>query len=101
PPERGVTVLFGLRTPHARHIEDRVTKTAERERAHGEKIPLCGVYLPAGTTRSPIEQIAPAVVCPYCVARARVWYADFYFVPFDSVQRRRLLDALSWDLEHV
>lgn len=94
--------IVGLRTPDSRHIENRVYRTAAEDNRNGTVIALCGLRLdPTKVKRQVIERISPAVLCPRCVEVARRWYAASYFVPFDSVQRRRLLDAISWDLEAV
>jgi len=93
-------MIVGLRTPFARHIEDRVHRLPALFNERGDVIPLCGEPLARETTqRQKIEQISPAVLCPRCVTIARQWYASFHFVPFDAVQRQRLLDALTWDLK--
>lgn len=95
-----VDPLVGLRTPYARHIEDRVHRHAEAARQLGEKVPLCGIHLDRTTTvRQEMALIAPAVLCPRCVEAARRWYAASYFVTFDRVQRHRLLAALTHDLK--
>jgi hypothetical protein len=93
--------LIGLRTPTARHIENHVDRLAVKlAREWGTVSPLCRIYLdPKTTKRAVLERFSPAVICPDCIRVARQWYAACYFVPFDSVQRRRLLDAVGWDLE--
>lgn len=84
-----------------RHIEDEVHGAAVRVAAEWGEVPvLCGVRVgPEGVVRKPIAQFAPAVICAGCIAVARRWYAPSYFVPFDCVQRWRLLAALDYDLE--
>lgn len=94
--------LIGLRTPHARHIEDRVHQHAVNAAALGNKPPLCGTFLPPKTTqRQVLASFAPAVICPRCIEVARRWYAASYFVAWDRVQRSRLLAALTHDLNGV
>jgi hypothetical protein len=94
--------VIGLRTKLERHIADEVHRLPAEANLRGEPHPLCGVFLDARAVKKQrVDLIAPAVVCPRCVAVARRWYGWWYFVPFDSVQRRRLLDALTWDLEHA
>jgi hypothetical protein len=48
-----------------------------------------------------IPLIPAAAICPSCTAIARRWFADYYFEPFDCVQRRRLLAVLTVDLATV
>lgn len=94
--------LIGLRTPDARHIENWVYRAAAEDNRRGARIPLCGERLdPKTAKRQRIEQFSPAVICPDCVEVAHRWYAPRYFVVWDSVQRGRLLEALSWDLAAV
>jgi hypothetical protein len=94
--------LIGLRTPNARHIENWVYRTAAEDNRRGAMIPLCGERLdPATTGRKKIDQFSPAVICGRCIEIARRWYADCYFVPWTSFERRRLLEALEWDLNAV
>jgi len=92
--------LVGLRTPYARHIENRVHRLAAEFNRNGATIPFCNTFLdPMTTRRQIIDAIAPAVVCARCVATARRWYAADLFITFDCVQRWRLLAALDRDLE--
>ncbi len=94
--------LIGLRTPTARHIENWVYRTAAEDNRRGAMIPLCGERLDRATTkRQKIASFSPAVLCPRCVEIARRWYASIYFVTWTSFERRRLLEALAWDLEAV
>lgn len=68
------------------------------------RMTLCGVWYAheAQLNRDihfvEVGRIPTAAVCPTCVEVARRWYASNYFVPFDAVQRRRLLDNLDRDL---
>lgn len=48
-----------------------------------------------------VPLIPAAAICPACVAVARRWYAGYYFEPFTTVQRWRLLAALTKDLATV
>lgn len=92
--------LIGLRTANARHIADYLRRLSAGYNSRGVPTPLCGTFLDVRRTKAQrIDRISPAVLCPGCVAAARRWYAPSYFVPFDCVQRRRLLDALGWDLD--
>jgi len=95
--------LIGLRTPTARHIENWVYRTAVEDNRRGAMIPLChGSPLdPATTKRQKVERFSPAVICGRCIEIARRWYAARYFVTWTSFERRRLLEALAWDLEAV
>lgn len=94
--------LVGLRTPFSRHIENWVYRTTAEDNRRGAMIPLCGERLDLSTTkRQRLEVFSPAVICGRCIEVARRWYAASYFVPFDRVQRQRLLDALTWDLDAV
>lgn len=92
--------LIGLRAPDARHIENWLYRTAAEDNRKGWMIPICGALLDrAKTQRQKLEQFSPAVICPDCIRVARLWYAAKYFVTWDRVQRRRLLEALEWDLQ--
>lgn len=85
-----------IQTEHDRHVENVLFGGAEP----GDRMALCGVYLP-GQKGVYLEQIPPAAVCAECVAVAREWLPASWFVPFDTVQRRRLLDNLDRDLAAV
>lgn len=94
--------LIGLRTPHARHIENWLYRTTVEDNRRGAMIPICGEKLDRSTTkRQKLDRFAPAVICGRCIEVARRWYAACYFVPFDAFERRRLLEALAWDLDHA
>lgn len=84
-----------------RHIEDEVHQAARYVAENWGEVPvLCGVRVdPYKVVRKPITEFAPAVICAGCINAARRWYAPSYFVPFDCVQRWRLLAALDYDLE--
>lgn len=94
--------LIGLRTPCARHIENWVYRTAAEDNRRGWMIPLCGEQLDRETTtRQKLDRFSPAVICAECIEVARRWYAACYFVTWTSFERRRLLEALTWDLGAV
>jgi hypothetical protein len=95
--------VLGIRTRWGdRHIADEVHRLPAEANRRGEPHALCGPSFRKEDVKGQrIEKIAPAVVCARCVEVARRWYAPDYFVTWDSVQRRRLLDALTWDLKEV
>jgi hypothetical protein len=93
--------VIGVRMKGQRHIEDEVHQAARYVAENWGEVPvLCGVRVqPDKVVRREITEFAPAVICADCIYAAREWYAASYFVPFDTVQRWRLLAALDYDLE--
>jgi hypothetical protein len=89
-----------LQTELERHVDNRLYPAGITWEADGgRRRSFCGLTLTPGDfkfVRVPL--IPPAAVCPDCVSIARRWYASGYFEPFTTVQRRRLLDALTRDL---
>jgi hypothetical protein len=103
-PEAGAVPLV-LQTEQERHLENRLYPRGVREEAAtGLRHSFCGqsyrlAEKVAKLVRVPL--IPAAAICPSCTAVARQWYADYYFEPFDCVQRRRLLAVLTVDLSTV
>jgi hypothetical protein len=92
-----------IQTPQSRHVENVIFGGYHA----GDLQTLCGKTYGGAFTklteakRVQLPRIPAAAVCGECVAIARRWYADFWFEPFDCVQRQRLLANLDRDLATV